>query len=147
MWGGAARSELQMDSKRLVELFCELESERTDGLADPLDSDRTNLFGLCLGVQIQSGRVSRQQHLKRIDPISVGRDRHNRDHTLAEASCGCVCAVIAHHDRRTSAGCLTANDRIEIYEADLASTHQLSTTALSHASLVESSAHSVKAAA
>ena len=140
-------SELEMDSKCLVELSSEFESERTDHFADPLHSDGTNLLGLCFGVEIEAGLVCGQQHLERIDAIGVGRDRHNRDHALAEASCGCVRSVIAHHDCRASAFCFAADDRVEVDESDLASAHQLSTTALSHASFVESSAHSVKAAA
>lgn len=136
-----------MDSKRLVELSSEFESERTDYFADPLDSNGTNLLGLCFGVEIESGLVCWQQHLERIDAIGVGRDRHNGDHAAAEASRCCIRAVIAHHDRRTSAGCFAADDRVEVDEAYLAPAHQLSTTALSHASFAESSAHSVKAAA
>ena len=41
-----------MDSKRLVKLSGEFESERTDHFADPLDSNGTNLLGLCFGVEI-----------------------------------------------------------------------------------------------
>ncbi len=56
---GYYSSEVEVHSKRLVELFCELEAERTNHFAEPFDRDGPNLLGLRFGIDIESGLVGR----------------------------------------------------------------------------------------
>ena len=72
------RLEIEMDSERVVELFCKLESERTNDLTEALDCNGTDLLGLRLGIDIESGLLGWQQNLERVDAAGVGRYRHDR---------------------------------------------------------------------
>lgn len=136
-----------MKSERVVELVHELKSESADDWAKAFDGNGTNLLGLGFGVGVESGLGCRQENLERIDAIDIGSDWDKSDHAAAKACCGGVRRVVAHHHSGSGVRGLVADHRIEIHESDLAATHQLSTTALSHASLAGSSAHSLNAAA
>ena len=57
-----------MNAKRLVEMFSEFESERTNDLADTFDRNGANLFGLCSGVDIAPGLICWQH--ARSDAVS-----------------------------------------------------------------------------
>lgn len=56
-------SEVEVNTKRLVELRGEFESEGTDHLAEPIDRNGPNLLGLGLGIDIETGLACGQQHL------------------------------------------------------------------------------------
>ena len=45
-------SDGQVEPERVVELAHEIPRHVTDQVADPFDSDRSHLFGLCLGIAV-----------------------------------------------------------------------------------------------
>jgi hypothetical protein len=44
-----------------------------------LHGDRSHLFRLRLGIDLQSSRYGSEQHLERVHPLDIGRDRHDCD--------------------------------------------------------------------
>jgi hypothetical protein len=59
-----------------------------------LDGNGPDLLSLRFGVPPQPGDPGRQEHLKRVDPLGAGGDRHDRDHAGAEPSRSAVSGVV-----------------------------------------------------
>lgn len=112
-----------MKTQRFIERSDVIASESSEVRTDSLDGDRSDLFGLRLGVTIQTGARGIEQDLERIDTLHVGGDRNNGDHASPHPlRCG-VRSIIAHDDRWSPLVGLRPSDRIEIDEPDLAAAH------------------------
>ena len=53
-----------MEAERVVELIHEMERNAADHDPDAFDRHRADLFGLCLGVDGEAGRIGRKQRLE-----------------------------------------------------------------------------------
>ena len=70
-----------------------------DYAAEPLDRDRTNLFGLGFRIHVDARFGSGEENLKGEDPSGVARHGDHGDHTTTQPGCGGVGIVIAHDHR------------------------------------------------
>lgn len=136
-----------MKAERVVELVHDMEWNVADQGPDTFDCDGADLFGLCLGVDVEAGLGSGKQGLERVDVVDVGRDGDDRHHALPESLRCRVGSVIADDDAWARAGSFAPHNRVEVDESDLAAAHQASTVAVSQASVSGSSDHSANAAA
>lgn len=90
--------ERQMNSESFVELEHERSWHRAEPVSDTLNRHRLHLFGMRLGVSIQSAGFGRQQDLKRVHPSDVGGHWHHGDHSTAESGGGGIGPVIGDDD-------------------------------------------------
>ena len=68
-----------MKSQRIVERPHDVGIEGRDQVADAFDRNGPNLFGLRLGVMDEPRSGGGEQHLERVQPLGVRRDRYDRD--------------------------------------------------------------------
>lgn len=142
-----ADSEVEVEAERIVKLIHEMERDAADHAPDAFDSHGADLFGLCLGVDVEAGLVGGKQRLERVDMGGVGRDGDHRYHPAAESLRCRSGSVVANDHARTRVRSFAPDDRVKVDEADLTATHQASAVAVSQAALSGSSDHSVNAAA
>ena len=95
----------------------------TDQVADPFDSDRSNLLGLCLGIAVESRLGSSQQDLEGVNPFRVRRDRHHGDDPTSKPCRSRVGTIVADDHGRPDPGRLDPDDVAEIHDADFSTTH------------------------
>lgn len=112
-----------MKTERFVEPGQQVRRKRSDPRTDALHVDRPNLFGLSFRVAIESSRWRGQEHLKRIDAFGVRGDRHDGDDASPDAFGSAVCAIVAHDDGGAPLVGFGSSRRLQVNEADLASTH------------------------
>ena len=74
-----------MQPHRLIECRSEFRCEHSDRPAYTLDRNRAKLFGLSLGISVESRPRSREQNLERIDMVGVRGHRHDGDDPTPEA--------------------------------------------------------------
>ena len=120
-----SNSDGQVEPESVVESAHEIKRHVTDQMAHPFDSDRSHLFGLCLGIAVQSRLGGFQQNLEREDPFRVRCDRNYRDNSTSKPCRSRVGAIIADDHSRPDPGCLDPDDVTEIHQADFSATHQL----------------------
>ena len=96
-----------MKAQCLVDLFHEMKWHLADHAADAFDGDGSDLFRLCLRVNVKTGLFCRKQRLERIDALDVLRDGNDRYDALAKSLRRRVRTVIAHDDAGASTRCFT----------------------------------------
>lgn len=147
------RQRVEMDSERQVEPQCLIEGgeefgwEHADAGSDALHVDRSDLFGLGLGIPVEPGFSRHQQHLERMDALGVRSDRDDSDHSPPEPLRSAIGPVVADDHRGPALVRFRSPHRFEVDEADLASPHQTSPspTVGSQPSFSPSPAHSSQA--
>ena len=70
-----------MEAERVVEMIHEMEWNVADHDPDVFDRHGANVFGLCLGVDGETGLVGRKERLERMDEAEVRRNRDDRHHS------------------------------------------------------------------
>lgn len=116
----------QVEPESIVESAHEIKRHVTDQGTDPFNSDRSHLFGLCLGVAVQTGLGGVQRYLERVNPFRVRRDGNDCDNPTSKPCRSRVGAVIADYHSRPDPGCFNPDDVIEVHDADFSAAHQLS---------------------
>ncbi len=117
-------SEGEVEAEGIVEAGHEVDGNLADQAANSLDGDRPDLLGLGLGVTIETGIASGQQHLKWVDPLGVGCDGYNGDHSVSQAGgCG-IGLVVADDYRRARPSSFSTDSGAEVDDADFSSTHR-----------------------
>jgi hypothetical protein len=87
-----------MESKRLIQ-FCELRGrDSPDPTPEPFGCNGSDLLGLRLGVDGETSRGGRQEHLEWIDLGDVARHRHDGDDATPKPGCCRVGPIIADDD-------------------------------------------------
>jgi len=101
-----------MNAECLVELLHDVERNVSDQVADSLDGNGSDLFGLGLGVDGEPGLVGGEQRLERVDVIGVRSDRNYGDHAAPESLSRGVRAIVADdHGRARACGLVALRRR------------------------------------
>lgn len=144
---GGGVSQVEMEAERVVESLHDVERDAAQQGPDAFDSYRADLFSLCLGVDVESGLVRREQRLEWVDVADVGRDWDDRHDAAPESLRRRIGSVVADNHARARMCSFAPDDRVKIDETNLTATHQASAAKTSQAALSGSSDHSAKAAA
>lgn len=114
-----------MDSERFVEPSHEIGWDTTERMTYALHGNRSHLFRLRLGIDLQSSRCGSEQHLERVHPLDIGRNRHDRHDPTTKPFGDGIRSVVADDDRRSPFARLGTDDTVEVDQSNLTAKHQI----------------------